>query len=104
MRAKELITTEVCRSWMDAAERATPSSWRQPQKEWLFVPMANPSGRDLVSGVLKERLTTGRESETLCYRGNTRGVDLNRNWPTLEELREATQRAAKRLVEDGPRA
>ena len=45
-----------------------------------------------------------RDDPALCYRGNAKGVDLNRNWPTIQELHESTLRAAKRIAEDGPRA
>ena len=66
--AKELVTTEVCRSWMEAAERTKPS-WRQPQIEWLFVPIANPTGRDIVARALREKISTNHESDALCYKG-----------------------------------
>jgi hypothetical protein len=105
MHAKEMVSTEVCADWMTLVDSIRPhQNWSYPQLDWLFVPIANPSGRDMVSEALVKLINTKEQGPGLCYRGNRRGTDINRNWPNVVDIREATLRAAKKLSREGPEA
>jgi hypothetical protein len=99
MHGRELITSDFCRIWLlQAAASYLRSSdcqdkTQQPSRsiapiDWLFVPVANAQGRDLVARARKEwQFTAVRDRQhqdysQMCHRGNLFGVDLNRNWPT----------------------
>ena len=69
IHGRELITRRLC-------------------TEWLQTMIDNPDHQSLLRIVLMvemnpEGLTIAEQPETQCWRGNARGVDLNRNWPTL---------------------
>jgi predicted deacylase len=82
--ARELYSTRVCmkilerleqdrqngcETWDDEEMTRTP---HQLTAELLVIPLHNPTGRDVF--VSKEHG---------CYRVNSNGVDLNRNWPSV---------------------
>lgn len=67
MHARELISSDIC---MNIIERLLSRS--DSNSYWLdlmFVPLLDPSGRDVVF------------RKDNCRRTNSAGVDLNRNWP-----------------------
>jgi hypothetical protein len=71
--------------------------------DWLFVPVSNPSGRDLVANAAKERTRFQRNTQQLCHRGNARLVDLNRNWPQPNNPRRyANDTTAAHSAEEDP--
>lgn len=63
---REAFTRDICAQWADVWERDPPARLRI-----TLVPDANPDGT-----------AVWRANESMaCWRGNGRGVDLNRNWP-----------------------
>lgn len=101
MHGRELFTSDVCRSWLLYAAASTSMANFTNTAEttsafsnlsgaqWLYVPVANPSGRDIVTQSYRRQHKLpprGTESRwDLCHRGNRNGVDLNRNWRTYNE-------------------
>lgn len=66
LHPREAITRDVCNGWIDWLD-----AYDGPMRiRIVIVANANPSGTKL-------------QNET-CWRGNGRGVDLNRNWPLLD--------------------
>lgn len=66
MHPREVITRDVCDSWVRLLQDSPPRKMRV-----VLVPNANPEGVEQLE----------RDE---CWRGNARGVDLNRNWPLLD--------------------
>ena len=93
MHAREMFTSDLCRAWMLYAaisaetrdpETCTDDSGREAAPfDWMFAPVANEGGRDLVSAAFGGNASDWRA----CHRGNVRGVDLNRNWKTYDRDR-----------------
>lgn len=86
MHARELFSSDMCRSWLlytALAVRSKEARFSAAPIDWLYVPVANPSGRDLVTDSYASR--DGSFPWTKCHRGNWRGVDLNRNWRMYDE-------------------
>jgi len=65
MHPREGITRDVCEDWVRTLQDAPPT-----RMHVTLVPDANPEGREMLA-------------QDECWRGNARGVDLNRNWPPL---------------------
>lgn len=91
MHAREPYTSELARIWMTGSMLYHNDSRRATDIEWIYVPVANPCGRDIVtSAYSKSHTRVGSSSSSinnwrLCKRTNCRGIDLNRNWITFEE-------------------
>lgn len=93
MHAREMFTSDLCRSWMlytalstetrDPVDCTDESEREAAPFDWAFVPIANEAGRDIVV-----RAHDNDSDPLLCHRGNRRGVDLNRNWKTYDNKRE----------------
>lgn len=62
---RERITRDLCERWNRLLETAPPTRVRV-----VVVADVNPEGNAL--------------TDERCWRGNARGVDLNRNWPPLD--------------------
>ena len=98
LHARELYSADMARFWMASIMAQTPTLLRDyvevrnhSLSEWVFVPVANPCGRDLVTEAYTTALGGGGGEASssnpnvtwrLCHRGNCDGVDLNRNWIT----------------------
>lgn len=90
LHARELFSADVARLWMAATmsqHRETGCLVNHTLSTWMFVPVANPCGRDMVaraySMISTDPNTTARNLVwQICKRGNCDGVDLNRNWIT----------------------
>lgn len=65
LHPREAITRDVCDDWVSLLKQKPLN-----KMQIVVVPNANPSG-----------MSRWREDE--CWRGNGRGVDLNRNWPPI---------------------
>lgn len=65
LHPREVITREVCDEWVKELRDRPPMGMRI-----VVVPNANPEG-------------VKRWEQDPCWRGNDRGVDLNRNWPLI---------------------
>lgn len=76
--AEEPALTDECLLATGLSKRVAPI-------DWLYVPVANQGGRDLVAQAKRHLKSTGLETSPLCHRTNARGVDLNRNWPDPEK-------------------
>ena len=68
---REAFSRVLCERWALLLERYPPERVRV-----VIVPDSNPDGTALWA--------TGAD-RFACWRGNARGVDLNRNWPPLEQ-------------------
>lgn len=99
IHGRELFSSDVCRSWMLLSAMASESlprgsceydsEERVAPIDWMYVQVANPSGRDLASAAYSSSGGGGEEEDggsgwNKCHRGNSRGVDLNRNWRTYD--------------------
>jgi hypothetical protein len=87
MHAREMFSSDLCRSWLLYTALAVKTN-QTPEEEvapidWLYVPVANPDGRDAVAGAYAGK--EGHFPWTKCHRGNLRGVDLNRNWRMYDD-------------------
>jgi len=87
MHARELFTADVVRLWMSAIisthKKSTSNDTFLPS--WVFVPVANPCGRDMVAKAYNAVMrgdSNRTELWNVCHRGNCADVDLNRNWIT----------------------
>jgi hypothetical protein len=88
LHAREPFSAELLRLWMISMITS-----KKPDTgiiDWLFVPVANPCGRDLFARgyrSLRDRPGANRTAEwQVCQRTNCAGVDLNRNWATERGL------------------
>jgi len=89
LHARELFTADLVRLWMYAivSVHGRPASNDTSRPSWVFVPVANPCGRDVVASAYRALMTNDSRSNrthlwNVCHRGNCGGVDLNRNWIT----------------------
>jgi hypothetical protein len=87
LHARELFTADIVRLWMYTivSVHNKPTSNDTVLPSWVFVPVANPCGRDRVTSAYRA-LMSGNHNRTelwnVCHRGNCDSVDLNRNWIT----------------------
>ena len=95
MHARELFTADIVALWMysGASPRGINGGTNNATlSRWVFVPVANPCGRDMAAQAYRAASTVASggggapRNATLewqvCHRGNCAGVDLNRNWIT----------------------
>ncbi len=66
---REWATETLCRAWEDEVKRIA-----SPWVEWKFIHNVNPMG----CKIARDSYNAG------CHRGNSRGVDLNRNFPPIK--------------------
>lgn len=116
MHAREMFSSDFCRSWMlysamtvmendarlgaggDLCDRSLELSIAPI--DWIFVPVVNPSGRDLVaSAYVQHAANASKKSWLLCLRGNSQGVDLNRNWRRYDGVNAVGTHHAPHLLE-----
>lgn len=65
-----MITSEVALSWLThLCETA-----QFPDIDFTIIPLANPHGRKKV------------EAGAFCWRSNSNGIDINRNWSFFHGL------------------
>ena len=86
MHAREMFTSDFCRSWILYSALASVNPDQRTSVapiDWVFVPVSNPSGRDLVAASYRNDTDSFQWSK--CHRGNGNGVDLNRNWRSYDE-------------------
>lgn len=69
LHGREYATVSLCESIHERLTRINDSRY-----QWLVIPEANPDG-----------ISIARDQGKSCHRGNSKGVDLNRNWPRIRD-------------------
>lgn len=89
IHALEWVGTESLLAWLASLVREPPEGRRV-----LAFPLVNPDG---YAKVARDRM----RGEAHFRRGNARGVDLNRNWPTLYRKRTLASTLAPMVYRSG---